>query len=135
MADVYRYNENTLWCFQYGTFYYGFENGSETQIKKEPVTLYGNTINPGDKIKGFDSGNKRTSFSLASGHMSYAGMIDSDLLFDIYDPDQKPQQNNLFQARPKWFLSFSLIGQNAGLLMFSQPGCCYDIHPLKIILP
>ena len=132
MAEVYRYDENTIGCFQYGTFYYGFENGSEKTLIKEPVLIYGQQLIPGDKITGFESGNSRTSFSLSRGFMTYIGKRGADLLFDIYDPKAKPHQSNLFSQRPIWLISFTFIGPDSGLLMFSQPGACYDIHPRKI---
>lgn len=135
MAEVYQHSENVLFAIQYGSSYFGFENGSENQIKKEPITLYRNVINPGDKIKGFDSGKNRSSFILDYGYMIYSGIYEQNILFEIYDPKAKPRQTDLFNIRPRWFLAFALVGSNAGLLMFSAPGCCYDIHPIKIIQP
>lgn len=133
MADVYRYDENILGCFINGVFYYGFENGAESQVIKETVVLCDQQLVPGDVITGFDSGNKRTSYHLKYGYMTYVGRYKEGILFDVYDPKQKAQQGNLFQQRPKWFLSFALVGNNEGLLMFSQPGACWDIRPYKII--
>lgn len=133
MAEVYRYKDNTLGCFQDSLHYIGFENGIESLIKSEPVILYGQTLLPGDKINGFDSGNQRTSFSLKYGHMTYVGIYNRDLLFEIYNPKAKPAQTDLFMQRPKWYLSFALIGSDAGLLMFSSPGSAYDIHPKRIL--
>lgn len=133
MAEVYQIDKDILCCYQNGQHYYGFERGSETRISATPVKLYGNELNIGDKIKGFDSGKERTSFILDYGFMTYMGAFSGDLLFEINDPKQKQVQLNLFQPRPKWMLSFSLIGEQSGVLMHSAPGCCYDIHPLKII--
>jgi hypothetical protein len=132
MADVYRVSKNVLACYTHGVCYTGFENGSETCIEKIPVTLYGNTLTPGEKITGLISGKDRTSFELDYGYMTYMGIFNNELLFEICDPKENVRQLSLFSTPPKWMLSFSLIGTNAGLLMFSQPGACYDIHPFKI---
>jgi hypothetical protein len=132
MADVYQHSENVLSCIQGNVHYYGFINGSEDRIKQEPITLYSNTINPGDKIIGFDSGKDRTSFELSYGFMIYAGKFGADILFEIIDPKKKPHQADLFNQRPKWFLSFAVIGPNSGLLMQSSACGFYDIHPHKI---
>lgn len=133
MAEVYQFKENILRCIQRGLHYYGFLNGSDSQIEKQQVILYGNTINPGDKIIGFDSGNIRTSFQLKSGYMIYMGIFAAEILFEIHDPKDKPIQRDLFNERPKWFLSFSVIGPDSGLLMQSSSCGFYDIHPFKII--
>ena len=133
MANVYRYGENILGCFQNGVHYTGFENGAEGKVHREPVTIYGQTLVPGDKITGFDSGRKRTSFALTSGYMTYIGRSGIELYFEVYDPNKQPSQANLFQQRPKWLLTFHLVGSDCGLLMFSQPGAAYDIHPYKIL--
>lgn len=135
MAAVYRYNENTLGCYIHGMHYVGFENGTEDQVKPEPVTLYGNDLQPGDKITGFKSGSNRTSFSLNKDYMTYMGMYNGCLMFDIYEEGEDAYQGNLFedQKKPVWYLSFAFIGSNAGLLMFSQPGAGYDIQPKTIL--
>ena len=133
MAEVYQYSENILLCIQNSVHYYGFLNGSEEKINREQVTLYGNTMNPGDKIIGFDSGNVRTSFSLSYGYMTYAGIFSASILFEIYNPKKKPSQADLFNKPPKWFLSFALIGSDSGLLMQSSASGFYDIHPHNII--
>lgn len=131
MAEVYQHDENILCVFRYGLFYYGFEHGSECQIHSEPVSLKGNAINPGDQIKGFDSGKGRTSFSLDAGYMVYRGYYNDCLLFEV-DTD-KQKIGDLFNERPKWHLAFGLIKSTEILLMLSAPGCAYDINPLKII--
>ena len=132
MTDVYRLEENIVCCFQNSAFYIGFENESEKQLKKESFTIYDNIINPGDKITGFDSGKERTSYMLNYGHMTFEGFFMDHILFEIFEPKQKSQQNDLFNVRPRWFLSFFLIGPNKGLYLASSPGCFYDIHPRKI---
>lgn len=133
MAEVYRYEENVVGCFTHGAFYYGFENGFMPKLDKEPVTIYGQELYPGDKVVSFDSGNSRTSYGFTRGYMTYMGKMGSDLLFEVFDPQEKPKQGNLFSERPKWFLSFAYVGPDYGLLMFSQPGAGYDIHPKQII--
>ena len=133
MAEVYRIDKDILSCYQNGQHYYGFENGSESLVTNKPIVLYGNALNVGDKIKGFDSGKERTSFILMYGHMVYKGMFTDDLLFEIHDPKHSNYQADLFQQRPKWLLSFGLLGENSGLLMNSARNCYYDIHPFKII--
>ena len=133
MAEVYRVIENVLSCYQFGMHYFGFENGSETLIVNKPVTIYGNTLNVGDQIKGFDSGKDRSSFILKSGHMTYVGWFDKDILFEINGPNKHSQSD--LQQRPKWRLSFGFLGEQSGLLMNSAYCCYYDIHPLKIIKP
>lgn len=131
MAEVYQHDENILACFRYGLFYYGFVNGSESQIKSESVSLKGHVINPGDQIKGFDSGKHRTSFEITPGHMIYRGYYNEALVFEVQD--DSPKQNDLFNERPKWHLAFGLIKDTEMLLMLSAPGCAYDINPIKII--
>lgn len=131
MAEVYQHDENILCAFKGGIFYYGFEKGSESQIKSEAVNLKGDVINPGDKIIGFDSGKDRTSFLLDAGYMVYRGHYNDCLLFEV-DTD-KPKQANLFNERPKWHVAFGLIKCTEILLMMSANGCGYDINPLKII--
>lgn len=136
MAEVYRISPNILSCYQHGQHYFGFENGSESLILEAPATIYGNTLNVGDQVKGFDSGKDRSSFILESGCMTYKGWFDRDIVFEISEPNKKKNyQGNLFQPRPKWMLSFGFLGPQSGLLMNSANGCYYDIHPYKILKP
>jgi len=135
MAEVYRFLENVLSCYQHGQHYFGFENGSESLIHEAPATIYGNTLNVGDPVKGFDSGKDRTSFILTSGYMTYKGWFDRDIVFEITEANKKHHQGNLFHQRPKWMLSFGFLGPESGLLMNSANSCYYDIHPHKIIKP
>lgn len=127
MAEVYQHDENILCAFNRGIFYYGFEHGSEYQIKSEPVSLKGNIINPGDKIIGFDSGKDRTSFLLDAGYMVYRGYYSDCLLFEV-DTDRPKQTDSA-----KWHIAFGLIKCTEILLMMSANGCGYDINPIKII--
>jgi len=135
MADVYRQNDNVLQCYAHGLNYVGFERGYESVINPIPLMLFGNTIVPGAKIKALQSGNDRTSFELKDSPITYAGVYDNHVLFEFEEETKSQQQGRLFDEpkRPKWYLAFVYAGETAGLLMFSQPGACYDIRPHQII--
>lgn len=130
MSEVYQHDKNIMCAFMYGIFYYGFEHGSECQIKSEQVILKGNVINPGDKIKGFNSGKDRTSFVLDYGCMIFRGYYNDCLLFEV--DAEKPRKVDLFNERPKWHIAFGLIKCTEILLMLSAPGCGYDINPINV---
>ena len=118
----------------HGVHYYGFENGTQPELNTDPVRLYGQTLTPGDKINGFDSGNSRTSYILADpgDYLTYVGRFGVDLLFQS-SPGKKPQQGNLFQQRPSWYLAFGYVSEFGGLFSASSPGTGWDIQPKKII--
>lgn len=133
MADVFQLNENTLMCFTQGLHYIGFLNGTESALDMAPVQVNDEVITPGDKIVAFESGNNRTSFNLSRGYMQYMGKLETDLLFDIYDPKAPAKQQNLFDKRPVWLLAFSQVSRYGGFLMFTSRSTSYDIVPKKII--
>lgn len=133
MAEVYRYNKNLIGCFTGGLHYFGFEDHNLSRIEQEPVLLFDYELKPGDKIAGFDSGNSRTSFLLKVGYMTYIGKIGDQLLFEVYDPSVGATQQNLFQKKPKWLLSFGYISNHGGLFSASGPGTGWDIQPKKIV--
>lgn len=133
MADVFQLNENTLVCFTQGLHYIGFLNGSESVLDMTPVQVNDELITPGDKIVAFESGNNRTSFNLSRGYMEYKGRMEENLLFEIYDPKAPARQQNLFDKKPLWLLSFVQVSVYGGFLMFSSKSTSYDIHPKKII--
>ncbi|PTN08062.1 hypothetical protein C8N47_111102 [Mangrovibacterium marinum] len=135
MADVYRYKENVLDCYAYGMEYIGFENGQERDIKKDPLKVFGHTIMPGSKITALDSGSDRTSFKIDDTYIVFAGLYDGHALFEIEEETAEVVQGSLFDEPkpPKWFLAMAYVSETAGLLMFSQPGACYDIRPLNVV--
>ena len=132
MAEVYRYGEKLLGYFTQGVKYLGFEDHDLSCVERDPVTIYDQELQPGDKITGFDSGKNRSSFMLESGYMTYVGKIGSDLLFEVYDPEAKPRQGDLFHERPLWLLAFGYISNFGGLFSYSGPGTGYDLQPRKI---
>lgn len=133
MAEVYQYDENVLGCFTDGLHYTGFENGAESQVAEEPFTVFGNTIQPGDIIKAFESGNSRTSFELKDAKLKYIGRFNGEVLFDVIEENPNPRQAGLFDRQTKWLLSFAYVGETAGLLMFSSNQACYDVRPHLIV--
>lgn len=125
--------ENVLIYYTRGINYYGFENGAEEkEVITKPVTLAGETLKPGDKIVGFESYNKRTGYKLAYDYMTYRGMYEAFLLFEIYDSKQKAEQKNLFQEKPHWLLAFARITEE-DIQVFSSPATSWDIKVRKIL--
>lgn len=125
-------NDNIFPIFTRGLNYYGFTNGAEKTINQEPAEIGDETLNVGDRIVGFSSGKKRSSFLLDYDYMTYMGKRGNFLLFDI--TDSKTQvETSLFQESPIWYLAFAWFPDRFRLHMCSSPGASWDIDPKEIV--
>lgn len=128
---VYQYKENILITFQRGLHYYGFLNGSERELSRDIVHILDDQLIPGDKIVGFNSGVKRTSFLLDYDYMTYIGSLCPFLLFDVCD--SKSENQDFVGEKPLWLLAFAWFEERFRLHMFSNFNTSWDIVPNEIV--
>jgi len=125
-------NDNIFPIFTNNLNYFGFTNGAEKTINQEPAEIGEHTLNVGDRIVGFSSGKKRSSFLLSYDYMTYMGKQGPFLLFDVTD-SKTPVETSLFQERPVWYLAFAWFPDRFRLHMYSTPATSWDIDPKEII--
>lgn len=127
-----KHNDNIFPIFTRGLNYFGFTNGAEKTIDPQPVVIGSETIHPGDRIVGFSSGKKRSSWLLSYDYMTYKGQMAPFLLFEITD-SKTEQPSSLFHERPVWYLAFAWFPDSFRLHMYSKPECSWDIVPKEIV--